>query len=142
MRRIHLPRRTLPPRFFRHGACALASAQSHESLSLVVHSLVSLVQAAGRMVAGVDIPGSHRRSRLGSSMLRLAAARCSRASRCPTASKRYSRPCLPPLWPRLYAEPFGLGEKKQVAFYAASALSACSSRLFYKIIAKINFIKK
>ena len=28
------------------------------------------------------------------------------------AVKDYSRPCLPPLWPRLYAEPFGLGEKK------------------------------
>ena len=24
-------------------------------------------------------------------------------------TKHYSRPCLPPLWPRLYAEPFGLG---------------------------------
>ena len=56
-------------------------------------------------------------------------------------SKRYSRPCLPPLWPRLYAEPFGLGEKKQVAFYAASALSACTSRLFYKRIAKIEVFR-
>ena len=25
----------------------------------------------------------------------------------------YSRPCLPLLWPRLYAEPFGLGEKRE-----------------------------
>ena len=25
-----------------------------------------------------------------------------------TRTKRYSRPCLPLLWPRLYAEPFGL----------------------------------
>ena len=34
---------------------------------------------------------------------------------------------LPPLWPRLYAEPFGLGEKKQVAFCPSGALSACTS---------------
>ena len=45
-------------------------------------------------------------------------------------NKRYSRPCLPPLWPRLYAEPFGLGEKKQVAFCPSSALSTCTSWLF------------
>ena len=31
------------------------------------------------------------------------------------SNKRYSRPCLPLLWPRLYAEPFGLGEKRRSA---------------------------
>ena len=44
--------------------------------------------------------------------------------------KEYSRPCLPLLWPRLYAEPFGLGEKKQVAFRPSGALSGSASRLF------------
>ena len=41
--------------------------------------------------------------------------------------KRYSRPCLPLLWPRLYAEPFGLGEKRRPATPSAphSPLVVC-----------------
>ena len=43
--------------------------------------------------------------------------------------KRYSRPCLPLLWPRLYAEPFGLGEKRQPATPSSphSPLVVCRS---------------
>ena len=40
-------------------------------------------------------------------------------------SKRYSRPCLPLLWPRLYAEPFGLGEKRRPAMPSALLAFGC-----------------
>ena len=45
---------------------------------------------------------------------------------CQRNIKRYSRPCLPLLWPRLYAEPFGLGEKRRPAnaFHTPLWLSA------------------
>ena len=43
-------------------------------------------------------------------------------------SKDYSRPCLPLLWPRLYAEPFGLGEKRRPAMPSAPAPFGCPEK--------------
>ena len=49
-------------------------------------------------------------------------------------TKRYSRPCLPPLWPRLYAEPFGLGEKRRPPLVVREK-SVCFIKTAVKIIA-------